>query len=136
MSEVDKARTELYTIRTSWKNGLAELSRNDSLQLSPDQIRHLYANLQLDEDSFRLFYVSFIGDHDFSQEVDSVFQQLRRELDITRLKGEQNYHTEMHKQKMESLREWGQFLKNIGFNIGVFISGFVSAYLIFKFGHL
>ena len=134
MADTDVGMAELTRISQSWERGLNDLRRDDT-QLAPTQKSNLYRDLYDRGDRFR-FYYGYLDDPDVSREAKGLFALLERELDFAVIRGEQNYRNEMHRQKMESRREWGQFLKNIGFNAAVFISGLISAYLAIRFGHL
>ena len=125
--ETHKGRAELQRVKDNWQSIIDQLTQDPDKQISSDEALRIRLRLDSENNRIRLFYTSYLCDHNFDLEVESVMNQLETRLDVALLAGKRNYDREMHRRKIETIQTWGQFLNDIKFNVVAFVVGMITA---------
>ena len=123
--KLNQAQIELQNVKTNWDKIIQDLSQDKIRQIPREEGNRIRHNLNNETDRIRIFYAPH-EDREFALEVQSVMNQLAARLDIALLDGKRRYEHDIHRRKMETIREWGVFLNNIKFNIVSFIIGIIT----------
>lgn len=121
---------EFNQFKEQWEKNIELISER---QLSQKDIVRIYNTFDAVTMNFGGRYGdSIIGE---TLQIDATVIKLRTDLNLAVQKGKQNYRNEMHRQRMETVQTWGEFLNNIKFNIVSFLFGIGTAIAFLFFRH-
>jgi hypothetical protein len=104
-----RAKNEINQIESQWKKNIELIGER---QLSPDDVRRLYHDLDAVKRQFHWQYQSYVDD-DIIHDMNTIFDRLYTDFNLSIQKGQQNYR----KQKQEYTIK---LLTGIGKIVGIF----------------